>query len=528
MVFKAKLFYLSIIGIIVSVFVFTSFTSAANTLSKDIFPDSLNGIPLTSVEEEMPDDELVEGFSAYYETEDKDISIFFWRGRSEKIVEDAKNGFAFEVSAQFNALFDRVDWNDPENISLKGHDAQILIYKAYLGGDYVEGGIIYLAVKDYFILVQIINFTGKPSVTELTSVMEVIINKVPDEFFPPDDGNGDDDREDDRDRDREETLPEEAECGNNNCEYWLGETCDNCLNDCNYPFKEFCCYTNYSYIYAQDYHNKIYDIRKSEAGLIPSGAIMFPSEKKESDMPLRPPSVCNRGGMRTGECVYNYDCPSGVCTTENWCIRTRAEKMQEIKDPEITKKIYEDQISYKEEYVEAYEMMEGGISQIVIKDAKLDIKLEVQGNTAGRIPKVNEDDEIEVRLEITNDSKYNLALTAGIFYPETFDIEEKKYTISFDWEGGLSSFIGSFKTKLINSKFMVMPSGSKIIVYSKVIPQQTGYLDVQGLVFFTTEKKYQKYDIGLLDEAPKSYQESEVSETILVEERPCNWWPICL
>ncbi len=158
--------------------------------------------------------------------------------------------------------------------------------------------------------------------------------------------------------------------------------------------------------------------------------------------------------------------------------------------------------------------------------------MEIQGNTAGKVPKVNQGDEVEVRLEIENDSRYNLALAAGIFYPGydagVFNLEEKKYTISFEWDGGLSSLIGSFKTKLIGGKFVVMPPGSKLYVYSKVVPEQTGYLDIQGLIYYTTEKKYQKYDIGFLDEAPKAYQESEVSETILVEERPCNWWPICL
>ena len=158
--------------------------------------------------------------------------------------------------------------------------------------------------------------------------------------------------------------------------------------------------------------------------------------------------------------------------------------------------------------------------------------MEVQGNTAGKVPKVNEGDEVEVRLEIENDSRYNLALVAGIFYPGydagVFDLEEKKYTISFEWNGGLSSLIGSFKTKLIGGKFVVMPPGSKLYVYSKVVPEQTGYLDVQGLIYYTTERKYQEYDIEFLDEAPKAYQESEVSETILVKERPCSWWPICL
>jgi len=370
MIFKVKLFSLIILGIIaitVGVFVF------ADTLSTDIFPSSLEGLSLTSVGEEPSDDEIAEGFSAYYEGEEKEIDVFFWRIRSVSIAKSVEQDLILAIKKEYALLFDEVDWESSQTFSIGDYDTTGIRFRVYLEGDYLDGGFAFVAVKDYLILVQIFGYE-KPSFSELERVLETFINKI----------------------------------------------------------------------------------------------------------------------------------------------------------PGVIEKIYEDQNSYKEEFVEAYEMIKGGVTQVVIKDANLDVRLEVQGNTAGNIPKVNEDDEIEVRLEIENDSRYNLALTAGILYPEAFDLEEKKYTMSFKWEGGLSSLIGSFKTKLINCKFIVMPPGSKLIVYSKVIPKQTGYLDVQALVFFTTEKKYQKYDIGFLDEAPKNYQESEVSETILVEEKPCNWWPICL
>jgi len=395
MISKSKLFVLFSFGIAA-----LAAGVLAATLSEDVFPSSLEGLSLTLVEEEPSDDEIAEGFSAYYESEEKEIDVFFWRLRSTEIAKQMGKEFIPVLKAEYASLFDKVDWESSQKISVAGYQTTAIRFKVYSGRNYLDGGIIFVVVRDYAILIQIFG-DEKPSFSELQRVIEIFINK---------------------------TLE-------------------------------------------------------------------------------------NGGEQEEEEEKYEY-----------WT----SEKFQEIKNQELVEKIYEDQTNYKEEFVEAYEMIEGGIAQVVIKDAKLDVKLEVQGNTAGKIPKVSEGDEVEVRLEIENDSRYNLALTAGILYPEAFDLEEKKYTMSFKWEGGLSSLIGSFKTKLINCKFIVMPPGSKLIVYSKVIPKQTGYLDVQALVFFTTEKKYQKYDIGFLDEAPKAYQESEVSETILVEEKPCNWWPICL
>jgi len=391
MAFKTKILIFGTTAIFIG-FLLYPYLSSGGSLSTDIFPSRLEGISLTSVEKEPSDDEIAEGFSAYYEDEEKEIDVFFWRMRSVSIAKSVEQDLIPTIKKEYVLLFDKIDWENSQTFSIGNYEATAIRFRVYLGGDYLDGGFAFVAVKDYLILIQIFGYE-KPSFSELEKVLEIFVNKIPKK-----------------------------------------------------------CWTS--------------------------------------------------------------------------------EKFQEIKNQEIVEKIYEDQTNYKEEFVEAYEIIEPGIAQVVIKDAKLDIRLEVQGNTAGKVPKVNEGDEVEVRLEIENDSRYNLALVAGIFYPGydagVFELEEKKYTMSFKWEGGLSSLIGSFKTKLINCKFIVMPPGSKLYVYSKVVPEQTGYLDVQGLISFTTEKKYQKYDIGFLDEAPKSYQESEVSETILVEERPCNWWPICL
>ncbi|MDP2910593.1 MAG: hypothetical protein Q8N58_02305 [bacterium] len=397
-------------------------------LSIDILPDTINNAELIDFYEEAPGQGIVEGLTAYYQSENQDITVLFWKLENQATAENSQETFLGELRAEYDSMFDSVDWSVNHEFTVEEHKAYAATFRAYLGGEYHDGGIMFTAASEFFLVVQIVNYSdsGAPSFSELQAALAILINNVP------------------------------------------------------------------------------------------------------GEAPSLSPSLFLPGGEEgTGECLY-YDCPSGLCATENWCVELRSEQPQEIKDEKIAEDIYKDATNYKEEYIEAYEKIQGGIGQTVIKDAKLDVKLEIQGSTAGKLPKASQGDDIEVRLEIANNSDYQLGLIAGIFYPEDFDLEEKKYTVSFEWNGGLSSLIGSFETKLINSKFIIMPSGSKIIVYSKVVPKQTGYLDVQGLVFFATEKKYQDYDPGFLDEVPKSYQESEISETILVEEKPCNWWPICL
>jgi len=115
------------------------------------------------------------------------------------------------------------------------------------------------------------------------------------------------------------------------------------------------------------------------------------------------------------------------------------------------------------------------------------------------------------------------------------------------WKGVLnwSSLIGSFKTKLVGGRYIVMPKNSKLLIYSKIVPEQTGYLDVQGIVYFTSEKRFveptpemKKYvmfpnedvfiwETGETQREPQEYEttfdETEVSESILVEEKKCGW-----
>lgn len=478
-------------------------------------PNEFFGADFVSGGEVDPTDDIKAGQAGIYETDEKDILLLLYQLVSEVRAEEIADKLIDDMEAEFNVGFDSVSWGEAKEVDINGNKSKIVNFQYSLYGVDVEAGLIYTTIKDYFVFVQIIYYSKGPvSDSELMSALESAIELIPEGSAPGEEGE-----------EEEEEL-----CGNSNCEYWQGETCKNCRADC--YIDGFCCLPGYSFIYAHDYHNGIYNIHEALAGVIPRGAIILSPGLTEEDMPLRPPSVCDKGGIAAGECVFNYDCPSGVCGVDNWCIRTYSDKEQEVEDQEVVEKIYEEQTSYKKEYVEAYELMEGGIGQIIIKDASLDVELEVQGNTAGKVAETIQGDEVETRLTIENNSDYSLALTAGIFYPSyesnTFDIEEKKYTVSFKWEGGLSSLIGSFKTKLIGSRFMVMPPGSEVIVYSKIVPRETGYLDVQGLVFFNAEKKYREWNPGFVEEPPKNYQESEVTETILVNEKPCSWWPICL
>ncbi len=388
-----------------------------NGLELDVdFPDTLNGVPLDLVQEEPPSEDIPAGFLASYENEQTLITVLFWQAKDEETAKEVERDTASELEAYYQAWFESVDWGAPQSVDVKGYQAAAVSFKLYNEDVQIDGGIILLAVREYFILVQILDYEKAPSLSELKNALEIFVVQVP-----------------------------------------------------------------------------------------------------------------GGGGIPVDECVYDYDCPEGVCTSENLCIKLISEEFQEVEDEETIEKIYEDQISYKEEYDDAYDEVEDSMTtQMEIKDADLDVRLEIQGSTAGKVLKATEGEPIEVRLEIENNSDDQVVLAAGILYPDDFDLDEKEYTISLEWEGGFSSLIGSFEIELTDGKFIVMPPGSKVYVYSKVVPEETGYLDVQGLIFYTTEKKYQEMDPGFLTDAPDDYEESEISNSIFAEKKPCNWWPICM
>jgi len=496
---------LKIIGFILcfGVFICPFFIFA---LSEDVFPKTLNGVPLTSIEEEQPDEEIVSGYYADYENDTHFISVIFWQVKSTELAEEIKQSFFEELKVQYNELFERVDWQEP--YSIEDNQSKVVFFTLYFSEVPIEAGAIITTIDEYVVVVQILDREDKPSIEELNNASKELIKNI----------SNDDPGE-------EPNQPNMSDdCGDGNCQYWDGEDCKNCREDC--YIDDFCCSLGYSYIYANDYHNSIYNIKEALGGLIPNGAIALRPGLSTEDLPLRSPSICKDGSISSGDCFSSYHCSNGVCMN-NYCKKALAEEPEEVSQ-EMAEAIYEDQTNYKEEYVDAYYELEDSIIQMRVRDASLKVNLEVQGNTSGKVIKTNKGDEIEARLSIINDSDYSLALTAGIFYTQGFDLEEKKYTISFKWDGGLSSLVGSFKTKLINCKYIILSPGAELIVYSRVVPQETGYLDVQGLIFYNTEKKYQKWDARFLENAPPNYQETEVSDTILINEKPCSWWPICL
>ncbi len=380
------------------------------------FPDTLNGVPLNLIEEESPNEDISAGFLASYENEQTLITVLFWQAKDEETAKEIERDTAPELEAYYQTWFDSVDWGTPQTVDIKGYQATAVSFKLYAGSEEIDGGIILLAIREYFVLVQILDHEKAPSLSELKNALEIFVVQVP-----------------------------------------------------------------------------------------------------------------GGGGTPVDECVYDYDCPEGVCTSENLCIKLISEEFQEVKDEETIEKIYEDQIGYKEEYDDAYDEVEDSMTtQMEIKDADLDVTLEIQGSTAGEVLKATEGEPIEVRLEIENNSSDQVVLAAGILYPDDFDLDEKKYTISFDWDDGLASLIGSFKTELTDGKFIVMPPGSKVYVYSKVVLKETGDLDIQGLIYYTTEEKYQEMDPGFLADAPDDYEDAEISNSILAKEKPCSWWPICM
>lgn len=380
------------------------------------FPETLNGVPLDLIQEEPPSEDISAGFSASYENEQTLITVLFWQAKDEEIAKEIERDTASELEAYYRALFDSVDWGTSQAVDIKGYQAAAVNFKLYFGDDQVNGGVILLAIREYFLLVQILDHEEVPSLSELKNALEIFVVQVP-------------------------AGPEVRGC-----------TDPDALN-------------------------------------------------------YNPEAVIDDGS----------------------CIKLKSEEFQEVKDKDIIDKIYEDQTGYKEEYADSYDEVEDSMTtQTEIEDADLDVKLEVQGSTAGEVLKAIKGEPIEVRLEIENNSSDQVVLAAGILYSDDFDLDEEEYTLSFEWEGGLSSLIGSFEIELTDGKFIVMPPGSKVYVYSKVIPKETGDLDIEGLIYYTTEEKYQEMDPGFLADVPDDYEESEISSSILTEKKPCNWWPICM
>ncbi len=176
-------------GLIIPILVLVSLAGAVplsagaeKTLSEDIFPQTLWGLPLYGLEEIEPEADLAEGFFAYYGTEDSisDITIFFGRIIGRDSLRTAKEDFIAGFEEELYAVFDYLEKEGPNQVEVKGQSATILNYQLYSGEESFSVGLIMAVVNDYFIAVQIADYQGiKPSSVDLKDILGFFIEKVP-------------------------------------------------------------------------------------------------------------------------------------------------------------------------------------------------------------------------------------------------------------------------------------------------------------------------------------------------------------
>jgi len=300
-------------------------------LSRDIFPETLNGLPMTLFEEETPDEELKEGFSVDYEDEETTITIFFWLLKDKTTAQETVRDLIEATKIEFDYLFDRIDWGTESQVSVKSHTAKTINYRAYLWGEYIDGGFMFLSVDEYFISVQIINNEGKPSTSELKEIISMFVDKVPEQEPPP--APPEPPPSEPSPEPPSPPAPEQPVCENNNCEYWLNENCKDCPQDC--AVEDFCCAPNNFFMYPSDYHNKIYNLHEDYGGAIPNRAFIvekgIPQSNFFSDYS---PRICDKGNIVAGECIESWNCTDGVCKDFK-CVKTVSQEVQKVEDKKV-------------------------------------------------------------------------------------------------------------------------------------------------------------------------------------------------
>ncbi len=179
----------------------------ASTLSEDIFPKNVKGLPLAETEEQKPEGEIAEAYWAFYGTDDSEteILVFFSRIEGEEYLRTAVEDFIAGFEYETVQTFDGVEREDPYEVYVKDYKATLVTYRFYYLGVYFDAGLALVVVDDYFIAVEMLSYTGEPpSFSDLKDVLGLFIDQVP---------------------------GEKPICGNTYCEQ--GETCSNCPQDCN-------------------------------------------------------------------------------------------------------------------------------------------------------------------------------------------------------------------------------------------------------------------------------------------------------
>ncbi|MFH0937093.1 MAG: hypothetical protein V1808_02280 [Candidatus Daviesbacteria bacterium] len=332
-------------------------------------------------------------------------------------------------------------------------------------------------------------------------------------------------------------IPKKAVCGDNSCDDWLGENCCNCPKDCA-NITDFCCDQNSKYASSKDKQNKKFNLYETTSGSVPNYRLVVPKGTDEKTFfNSYQPKICNNGKIIDGECVNSDQCVKGICV-DNKCTSATSDESQAVTDKKIIEAIANEQNEYKKEsvWVPVYDKIKGTILRTNKVEGGLEVRLEVQGATAGNIADVKIGGNVETRLEVVNNTAYYNAVIAGIVYKNPTQIEQKKYTLSvnhMESNSAILGMIGKAGAQRLGGKYFVLPPYYKLTIQSTVSPKQEGYLDVSGIVYYSTENMYANSSLSdQINNVPANFESNwkkidEVTNSILVVPKKCSWG-ICL
>ncbi len=125
-----------------------------------------------------------------------------------------------------------------------------------------------------------------------------------------------------------EEKVEQSVCGNNLCEYHLGENCQNCLSDCH--IEGGCCSRDSLYVSLPASYRGVSEMRDSNevGGAVPDHKAIFPHDSvqggmsysaKVGDLGYSNYKICCGGSVLNGDCCTGEDCEEGYRCSSNRC-----------------------------------------------------------------------------------------------------------------------------------------------------------------------------------------------------------------